>query len=64
MTSNTFNIPENQNNKRKLSSPKKTRAPSAYAYSNQKIDPTFKKPDGILYYRHSERRDTEVRKFA
>jgi hypothetical protein len=64
MTSNTFNIPESINNKRKLSSPKKTRTPSAYAYSNQKIDPSFKKPEGILFYRHSERRDAKVRNFT
>jgi hypothetical protein len=58
---NTFNAKEFQKN-RKFSSPKKKKTPSAYAYSNQKIDPNFKEPEGILFYRHSERRETEVRK--
>ena len=46
--------------KRKYSSPKKGRPKTSHVQSNQHLDKNFPENDEIIYYRHSERRNSNV----
>jgi len=59
VSQNITNLKE-LNKKRKYASPKKNKTASAYTYSNQKLSQNIQEPEGVLFYRHSERRQVNL----